>query len=235
MKHSNQFWKPTLILTACLAVLISFTSQAQETSQRQIKVSGSAAISAVPDQAQIQFTIERQGNKLSAMKTQIDQLTQQFIHKLGQQDVAERQIRSTQFRVYPLYQTDDNGNRQQDGFQVSRTIEVTLHSLAAYDHIIDVALANGVSRVGQIQFTVSNSDELYHQALAKAFEAAKTKAKLLATAAGKELGDAIVIEEYSSPRIMAVPMAEMRTKDSGSPSLPGAQEIEARLGVAFKL
>lgn len=234
MKHSDPFWKPTLILTACLLILISFTSQAQSSATNSITVSGSATVSAVPDRASLSFTIEQRGNKLSSQKTQVDQASRRLIDDLLEHDIAAQNIRSFQLHVYPLYENSDNGKQRQSGFVVMRSIDVTLPSLENYDQIIDLALAQGVTRVGQIRFEVSDQDALYQQALQKAYQTALQKAQFLATTAQLEIGATLRIDEQSMSQPVTFQMAEMSSRNQ-SPSLPGEQSIDARLQVQFEL
>ncbi len=238
MKHSDPFWKPTLILTVCLALLISFTSFAQSYSASDnthgLRVSGSASVSAVPDQASLTFTIEQRGNKLSSLKTQVDQYTTALIDDLRQREIPDRNIRSYQLNVYPQYDTSGDGKREQSGFVVMRSLEVTLPSLELYDQIIDLALAQGVTRVGQVQFEVSNQQQLYQQALQQAFKNARQKATFIADTAGVIIDGVLHIEEQSMSQPIMMQMAELDTR-SKSPSLPGEQPIEARLNVIFSI
>ena len=238
MKQSDPFWKPTLILTVCLALLISFTSFAQSyspaTATHGIRVSGSASVSAVPDQATLNFTIEQRGNKLGALKTQVDQLTTGLIGDLLERDIPRTHIQSFQLNVYPQYEADDDGKREQNGFVVLRTIDVKLTSLDGYDQIIDLALAQGVTRVGQIQFQVSDQQALYQQALQRAFNDAKRKASLIAETAAVSIGKVMHIDEQSASRPVMYEMAAMSSR-AKSPSLPGEQQIEAQVNVLFSI
>ncbi|WP_290571500.1 SIMPL domain-containing protein [Idiomarina sp.] len=237
MKHSDPFWKPTLLLTVGLALLMSFTAYGQTFDRGQqsgISVTGAASVSAVPDQASISFAIEQRGNKLSALKTQVDQYTTRLIDDLLDRDIPRDNIQSFQLSIYPQYETDNDGKREQRGFIVSRNIDVTLPSLALYDQIIDLAIAQGVTRVGQVRFEVSDQQQLYQQALQKAFENARNKAEFIATTAGLEIVSVMSVQEQSMARPVMFEMAAMDSR-SKSPSLPGAQEIEARLNVVFSV
>ncbi|WP_404399633.1 SIMPL domain-containing protein [Idiomarina seosinensis] len=233
MKHSDPFWKPTLILTACLLLLMTFTSAAQSNAANGIKVTGSASIKAVPDQASISFTVEHSGQKLNSLKTQVDQVSRKLIDILVEKKVEKTNIRSYRLQVYPRYQNNDGKSRHKD-FVVRRSIEVTLDSLDNYDQIIDLALAQGVTRVDRIQFRVSDQHSLYQQALQQAFKDARKKALGLAKTAQLQLGSAVRIEEQSRSQPAGMQIAEMSTRRQ-SPSLPGQQEIEARIDVYFEI
>ena len=110
-----------IIIATAIAVLasVSFGATAQTKTADQIRVTGAASASAVPDQVSLQFSIEQRGDKLSAMKGLVDQTTEKLLRDLVKRDVPERNIRSYQLQVYPQYQNDD-GQTKQDGFVVMR-------------------------------------------------------------------------------------------------------------------
>lgn len=214
-------------------VSMSFNATAQARNPDQIRVTGAASASAVPDQVSLQFSIEQRGDKLSAMKDRVDQSTQKLLRDLIKRDIPERNIRSYQLQVYPQYQNDD-GQTKQDGFVVMREISITLPDIEQYDQIVDLALAQGVTRVSQVRFEVSNQKDLYQRALADAFAAARDKATQLAGVAEREVGSVLEITEQSYPRPVVFHMAEARM-DAKSASMPGEQQIEARIEVVFSL
>ncbi|MAD52928.1 MULTISPECIES: SIMPL domain-containing protein [unclassified Idiomarina] len=223
------------VIATALAFLVSmsFNATAQARNPDQIRVTGAASASAVPDQVSLQFSIEQRGDKLSAMKDRVDQSTQKLLRDLIKRDIPERNIRSYQLQVYPQYQNDD-GQTKQDGFVVMREISITLPDIEQYDQIVDLALAQGVTRVSQVRFEVSNQKDLYQRALADAFAAARDKATQLAGVAEREVGSVLEITEQSYPRPVVFHMAEARM-DAKSASMPGEQQIEARIEVVFSL
>ncbi|OIN01746.1 hypothetical protein BFR57_06690 [Idiomarina sp. MD25a] len=223
------------VIATALAFLasMSFNATAQPRNPDQIRVTGAASASAVPDQVSLQFSIEQRGDKLSAMKDRVDQSTQKLLRDLMKRDIPDRNIRSYQLQVYPQYQNDD-GQTKQDGFVVMREISITLPDIEQYDQIVDLALAQGVTRVSQVRFEVSNQKELYQRALADAFAAARDKATQLAGVAEREVGSVLEITEQSYPRPVVFHMAEARM-DAKSASMPGEQQIEARIEVVFSL
>ncbi len=99
---------------------------------------------------------------------------------------------------------------------------------------MDLALAQGVTRVSQVRFEVSNQKDLYQRALADAFAAARDKATQLAGVAEREVGSVLEITEQSYPRPVVFHMAEARM-DAKSASMPGEQQIGARIEVVFSL
>ena len=231
MTHSHSKSRFLLISLAFLTALFATVTQANE---RTISTSGTGSVSAIPDQMSLTFWIEERGNKLSSQKTLVDDTTNRLINDLNRKGVEDKDIRSYQLQVYPRYEQNDDGKTEQNGFVVQREVQVTLTEPENYDSIIDLALARGVTRVGQVRFEISDQQGLYEQALINAYEQAKAKAERLATSAGLKLSDTLSIAEQSMSRPVMMQMAEVSSR-SDKVSLPGQQTIEARVEVTFSI
>lgn len=231
MTHSYSKSRFLLISLAFLTALFATVTQANE---RTISTSGTGSVSAIPDQMSLTFWIEERGNKLSSQKTLVDDTTNRLINDLNRKGVEDKDIRSYQLQVYPRYEQNDDGKTEQNGFVVQREVQVTLTEPENYDSIIDLALARGVTRVGQVRFEISDQQGLYEQALINAYEQAKAKAERLATSAGLKLSDTLSIAEQSMSRPVMMQMAEVSSR-SDKVSLPGQQTIEARVEVTFSI
>lgn len=219
-------------LFICLALLTLAFATVTQANERTLSISGSGSVSAVPDQMSLTFWIEERGNKLSSQKTLVDQTTSRLIDNLNQAGVEDKDIRSYQLQIYPRYEQKDDGTTEQNGFVVQREVQVTLVEPENYDSLIDMALAQGVTRVGNVRFEISDQQSLYQQALINAYQQAKSKAEQLAAAAGLELTNTLSIAEQSMSRPVMMQMAEMSSR-SDNVSLPGQQTIEARVEVIF--
>jgi|TARA_R100001509_G_scaffold28898_2_gene15300 uncharacterized protein YggE len=232
MINMTQSHTKSRFLLTCLAFLTVAFSTVTQANERTLSTSGSGSVSAIPDQMSLTFWIEERGNKLSSQKTLVDETTNRLINDLNNKGVEDKDIRSYQLQIYPRYEQNDDGKTEQNGFVVQREVQVTLLEPENYDSIIDLALARGVTRVGQVKFEISDQQGLYEQALVNAYQQAKAKAERLATAAGLELKSTLSIAEQSMSRPVIMQMAEMSSR-SDKVSLPGQQTIEARVEVTF--
>lgn len=214
---------------AFLGLLFSVASHADE---QTLSVTGSGSASAVPDQVSLTFWIEERGDQLTSQKHTVDDTTQRLVNDLRDKGVDDKNIRSYQLHIRPIYEQNDDGKREQNGFIVQREVAVTLTNPDDYDSIIDQALARGVTRVGQVQFEISDQQKLYEQALVNAYQQAKAKAQQLASTAGLTLSGTVSIAEQSASQPVMMRMADSSGR-SESVSLPGEQSIEARLNVTF--
>jgi len=198
-----------------------------------IVVHGQGATQVVPDTMQFTMWVEAAGNQLSPLKTQVDQITATLLRDFQARDVKREDIRSFQLSISPRYKREDDRSVQ-DGFQVSRQIEVTLRDTDNFDTLIDFALAQGVTRVGSIQYRVGEPTEASQQALLNAIEDAHRKGALMAKHSDRSLGSVISIREQSSGG--HTPVYRMAASNmSMDVSEPGQQSIQARVEVTFRL
>lgn len=220
------------ILSVCLLVLTASIHQVAQAAEQRITATGNGSVSAVPDLMRVTFWIEERGNKLSSQKTLVDNTTERLLNDLLKKEVAEKDIQSYQLQIYPQYEQDSDGKTKQSGFIVRREVKVTLRTPEDYDDIIDLALARGVTRVGQIQFEISDQQTLYQQALIQAYKQARMKAEQLADTAGLDITGTLSITERSISRPFMMQMAEASVR-SDKVSLPGQQTIEASVEAVF--
>ena len=231
----SKWFNSVLIGTVLLSTVFVAPAFANAQADRpdHIVVRGQGAVQVVPDLMQFTMWVEAAGSTLSPLKSQVDQLTATLLRDLQQRDVKRADIRSFQLSISPRYKRE-NDQSVQDGFQVSRQIEVTLRDTANFDTLIDFALAQGVTRIGSIQYRVGEPDEAAQQALLNAIEDAHHKATIMAKQSNRSLGSVISIYEQSSGGHM--PMYRVASAAmSMEVSEPGQQAIQAQVEVTFRL
>lgn len=228
----------TLSLFACAASLAFMTAcssapASANTNSDTIVVSGQGSTMVVPDTMQFSLWVDAEGHKLSPLKTQVDQITATILRQLQEREVKREDMRSFQLSIQPKHKREGD-NTVQDGFRVSRQIDVTLRQTDNFDQLIDFALAQGVSRVGRIQYHLGDASEASEQALLNAVEDAHHKAKLMAEHSDRELGAVLNIREQGTGGNQ--PMYRMAAQSmSMEVSEPGQQSISAAVEVTFRL
>ena len=66
------------------------------------------------------------------------------------------------------------------GYEVEHQLEVTIKDLSKVGTVYDVAIKSGANRSGGVQFSVTNPDAYYREALKRAAHNAREKAEGLA-------------------------------------------------------
>lgn len=218
------------LLLASVALLLNVSAHADDGDT--ITVNAQGAVQGVPDTMRFSFWVESQGTKLTPLKTQVDQITEAVMSDLLDRDIERKDLRSFQLNIQPKYERHDDEMRQ-DGFQVTRQIEVTLRETEHFDDIIDYALAQGVTRVGEINYRIDDTRPLAQRAMLNAIDNAHDKAALMAKHSDRELGEIISIREVNQGGNQGI---YMRAEASGmNLSEPGQEEVNAAIEVVFRL
>ncbi|WP_088328475.1 SIMPL domain-containing protein [Lacimicrobium sp. SS2-24] len=217
-----------------LALLIFSTSvAAQPVSDTTIRVVGQASVSKVPDLFHFNLYIEERGQVIRKLNDSLTDKTERIVASLTEQGVEQRDIASMQVQLQPWYE-HRNGMTEQKGFVLSRTVSVSLRALKLYDKVLDAVFKLGATRMDGFEYGFDDPRTLYLGALELAIQDAQQRAEKLAAAAGVKVGKVTSINEMSQYR-PAPMMAESMMKVQRGASMPGEQDINARVEVQFEL
>jgi uncharacterized protein YggE len=123
-------------------------------------------------------------------------------------------------------------------FRASEGVTVVTHNPESAGDLAAEGVAAGATSTRGPRFFVGDREAAYNAALVEALERARTKAGLLAAAAGATLGPAITIVEGGGVRSFSGPNAgEVQAgKDAPAPPVkPGKSTVEASVAATFAL
>jgi uncharacterized protein len=191
-----------------------------------VTVTGSGVVTSVPDRAEISAGVETRAPTARAALAANGAAMQKVIDALranGGKDVTTQTVSlSTAF--------DANG--QPSGFVASNVASAGT-SLGGAGALIDAAVAAGANTIYGPSLSRSDSDALYRQALAKAVEDAKSRAAILAKAAGRDLGRVTAISESGASD--GPIYAKASAAQDSTPVVSGPQETTASVSVTYEL
>lgn len=186
-----------------IGALAAFTLQTQTTSdqstQRTISVSGSGQVYLTPDIAYINIGVQTENADAATAVSNNNTQSQKVIDALKAQGVDAKDIRTTDFSIYPQQQTNSQG--QSTGvtkYVVNNTVYVTLRSLDKIGAVLNGVVAAGANSINGIQFDVADRSQALSQARQAAISDANAQAQELAKAAGVTLGAVQSISTVSS-------------------------------------
>ena len=217
------------------ALCVSATAVQAQSSQPAIQVNGSGSYAVVPDAYTVTFVMEEKGETVSKLNAQMQNNMQSVLSFLLKEGIEEKHVQSMQISLNPYYESTPQG-REQQGFILSRQIQVTDTDINHYDRIIDGALSRGIDRIQGFEFIASQQDNAYEKALINAVKDAKLRASLLAEQLDVKIGKVLSVTETGNSYPMPVMRMEMSAKADGfSSALSGEQMIEARINVSFAI
>ncbi|HEX6780841.1 MAG TPA: SIMPL domain-containing protein [Solirubrobacterales bacterium] len=123
-------------------------------------------------------------------------------------------------------------------YRASEGVTVITHSPEAAGDLVAAGVAAGATSTRGPRFFVGDREAAYNAALVEALERARTKAGLLAAAAGARLGPVITIVESGAVTPVPGPQASEpeAAKDVPAPPVkPGRSTVEATVDATFAL
>jgi uncharacterized protein YggE len=155
------------------------------------------------------------------------------IQTLKDNGVAELDIRTSYFSIYPRY---DNNGQHITGFQVNNQVTVKIRDLASVGSIIDeVVLAGGdLTRFQGINFSIEDIKPLEKQARAAAVADMVDRANQLANLSGVKLGEPYFISETGGYSPLMVQYAESASFDRAGGATTNIQPGQVDVSVSVQ-
>lgn len=215
-----------------------------------IWVSGQGKVTVVPDVAVLSLGVEAEAATVEEAMDEAAAAMNRVIDSLHSNGVADKDIKTQWFDVYPIREwmdvhspiqswTDD-GYEVLVGYRVTNMVTVKIRNIDAAGDIIDaVARAGGnLTRVQGVSFTVDDPSVYEDEARELAIANARAKAQQLARSAGVGLGKPFYISESGGyypvyyDYGMAVKGGEAYAP---TPISPGETEITLTVQMAFAI
>jgi uncharacterized protein YggE len=235
-----------LVLAAALLVFNWSTprmagAQAGDASMNNtISVSGSGEAMGTPDIAYISLEVDYTDANAGTAINEANTRMRAIIAALIGAGLAEADIQTASYNVFPQETYDGNGNPTGERtFRVQNSLNVTVREMGRAGEIIDVALAAGANTVNSLSYGFADSQALESQARQQAVEDARARAQELATLFGVTLGEPIMISE-SVGGFVPLPAAynRMDIAQAGgvAPQItPGQMSVNVSISVSFAL
>lgn len=220
----------SLILIAALIA----TPALSDDSDGRIVMTGTASVSAVPDEAIVTAGVMTTNDSARAALAANSKAMSQVFAALKDINVEERDITTSSFNISPNWEHGPSGSKQR-GYQVSNQVTVRLRDVTFVGAALDTLVRAGANQAGGVQFIVKDQDKLLDSARAEAVGKARARAELYAAAAGVKLGKIIQIAEGGSA--MPQPMFAGRTMAAmeAAPIAAGEQDLSVSVTITWAL
>lgn len=221
-----------------VAILLSTNASfADDEHKRTVSVKGKAKVSAEPDMATVNFSInsyKRTAEKAREANARIANDVLKAVKKLG---IKEK---DTKLQNLSIDVDKDYDSNKVLGYEARRSFEVKVNDLDKLPDLIAKVVKKGSNELSNVKYGLDDDSDFRNAALQQATQNAKAKAKLLVNSVDSELGEVMEIKEeyYSRPVWYGRSMA-LADSASGS-GTPGAYsagelEIEASVNVVFEI
>lgn len=231
---------PVLAAVAMLVALpdLAFAQSPPSPREPIISVSGEGEASIAPDMAIVTLGVVRNAKTAEAALSAGNAAMAQVLQALKAQGIADRDMQTTNFSIYPQYTNPEQQNGKAPeiiSYEVSNSVTVKLRDLSKIGGLLDSSIKLGVNQGGQIAFTNSDPETAMTEARKAAVAKALAKAKTLAEAAGVKLGRIIEINEGVG-RDAPQPMMRMSmAKADAAPIATGENSYAVTVDVTFAI
>jgi len=224
-----------IVLSACSAV-----APAASSPNRSLTVAGAGTAYLVPDIAYIYIGVHTEKPSASESVTENNTQTQNVIKALTDFGIDSKDIRTTNFSIYPFDKYDPLTNTPtgQKYYSVDNTVYVTIRELTKLGDLLDTVVTAGANTVNSIQFDVADKEVVLKQAREDAMKNAARQAQELADAAGVKLGG---IQTISFSDSQPYPVYDGRGGGGGGaeapavPIQPGQLTFTVTVTVAYEI
>lgn len=159
-----------------------------------ISVNGEGRVYTKPDIALINLSVVTEGASVKIVQNKNTEKMNKVIKFLKDFGVAEKDIKTINYQLYPRYSYEDRKIPQIIGYEISQTLEIKIRDLDKIGEILEGSTGVGINQISSLQFKVDDDEKIKEEARTLAIEDAKAKAKKLASQLGIRL---IKISGYS--------------------------------------
>jgi len=224
-----------LLLAACGATP-EVTVNNSETPHTGISVSGMGEVTGTPDTVEVDLGVSVLGETVDQAASTAAERAESLIAALTSNGVAEEDITTTDYSIYPEY--DYSGNQERlVGYRVNNTVRAKIRDLDTTGTVLDAATAaaGDEARVSGLRFSLEDNADLVAAAREAAWDDALAKATQLAELSGQTLGAATSITETVSIPPVPIPYATdaAGAERATTPIEPGTSAVTITLQVEF--
>ena len=233
-----------MVLLAAIVIVALLRDRIVNKPENQVTVTGEGRVPYQPDTAMV--TLGVQVDKVDTAENALRQLNEKVarvipaIKGLG---ISEKDILTQSYSLSPQYDFIDNVSLV-SGYNANQELVVTVRDIIQNKDLVNRVIAEatraGANQINSIAFNTSKLNELEQQARLKAMADAKSKAGVMAQAAGiKKLGHVIGWYEnvVKSPENTTQYFDGMGGEGtSASPQVTsGGQEIVIEIGLSYQV
>lgn len=236
------------LLVKSADALMSFGNSDQYPA-RTITVEGTGKATAIPNIAQITFTVTEQGTTVTEAQKEVKERTNNAIDAMKMLNIEEKDIKTLSYNVSPRYEYQQpcysgicppvESSPRIIGYEVSQTIEVKVRDTEKTAGVLQDLGDLGVQGISGPNFVVEEEDSVHAQARDEAIAEARENAKKLAQELGVSLGKVVSFSEnqpyyydgYAKGGV-AMDMAE----NASAPAIPvGENESSVTVMVTYEI
>ena len=216
-----------------------------------VTVQGSGQATKAPDIAHISFTVQNTATTVAVAQAATTKQANAAIAYVKGQGIADKDVKTLSYDISPQYSYPNpcrsgticpvySDSPKITGYQVSESIQVTIHDLTAVGTLLGGIGDLGVQNVNGPNFGLDDSTAGYTAARADAIAKARAQAQLLAKQLGVHLGKVVNFSESTGggayPMMYAMGVGASDAKAAPAPSVPtGENTYNVSVSITYEI
>lgn len=212
----------TKLLLVGLLLLLStaFAQNAPGAAARSVTVTATGTAYGEPDEASFDAGVSALNADVQTATARVSERVSSLMDALRAAGVADEDIRTSSFTIYPEPAYGRNGQIREMRYRVANTLHATVRDTSRLGALLGSSVEAGANEVSNVVYTFADRSALERQAREQAMANAREKAEQLAQFGGAELGRVRRIIEGSNN---ADPFADEDLVLSAAESLDSAR------------
>jgi uncharacterized protein len=200
-----------------------------------VTTNGTGETVAAPDTAEMYFGATVQSDDAKDALSRANESAQAITAAVKDAGVASEDIQTANVSVYPE-QNYDGPTPVITGYRASIQVRVKVRDIEQIGEVIGAASDAGANEIGGPSFMLEEDADATNEAIELAIEDARNRAKVMAKAAGKQLGEIISVSETGATTpFYRGAVAESMDAASAVAIEPGQLDISTTVTVVFEL
>lgn len=209
----------------------------EPTANGTIVVSGTGRVAVQPDVADLRLGVTVAKPTVEAARGEAAATMDAILRAVDGAGVARADVRTAMLSVQPRYDYRDGRAPVLTGYEIANVVEVSVRDLSRLGDVIDATLAAGATSMDALTFRLADPAAAEREARRQAMTEARSRADVLAEAAGLTIqGVSDIIE--GQPLRPPVPIAKAErmalAADAGTPVEAGTLEVAVTVSVTYR-
>jgi uncharacterized protein len=209
----------------------------EPTSTGTIVVSGTGRVAVQPDVADLRLGVTVAKPTVEAARGEAAATMDAILRAVDGAGVARADVRTAMLSVQPRYDYRDGRAPVLTGYEIANVVEVSVRDLSALGDVIDATLTAGATSMDALSFRLADPRPAEREARRQAMAEARSRADVLAEAAGvtvKGVSDIVEGQPMRPPGPVAKAQRMALAADAGTPVEAGTLEVAVTVSVTYR-
>ncbi len=258
MNFTKQPFKCIAILLsiAIMFALVSFgfyqmvKSENEASQGRTTTLSAEGKVTVIPDIAKISFSVILENTSIEKLTNESNLKMQKVIDFLKSVNVKEKDIKTTNYSLYPVYEekcfNDNSGFRRCNSvlikYKLDQNVEVIIRDFTKIDAIVGKVAEFGVNNISNLSFAIEDAEKVQNEAKIQAIKKITDRANEISKATNVKFGRIINISEnynnyggYRYDAVSSMKAVAPAMESAPAPIEAGSKDVTATVSITFEL